>query len=427
MNEQTGRVPKIRFPGFADDWEKRKLDDLCIFEKGKGLSKNDLEEDGKYPCILYGQLFTEYGMFIDTIISKTNAMDDSFKISEEGDVLIPRCDTTPDGLGRATSLSLDGVILGFDINILKIKNRKQLDSKYLSTSLNHHKKELLSKVVGNTVRHLENKEIKDIYIDFPTSLSEQSKIGQLFHAIDNLIPLYQRKLDSIKRCKHGMLQKMFPKEGEKVPEIRFPGFTGDWQQRKLGDVVETVTDFVAAGSFADLRENVTYNDSPDYAQLVRTVDLKNGFTSSSPVYVNKHAFDYLYRVNLDKESIVLPNIGNCGEVYYVRPEMLPYDHNVLGPNAIMVRSDTYDNKFLSILLQGTDFQDKLKLIISPSGQTKFNKTELKEIQIALPIYKDEQERLGMVFSKLDNLITLHQRKLEQIKLYKQGLLQQMFV
>ena len=196
--------------------------------------------------------------------------------------------------------------------------------------------------------------------------------------------------------------------------------TTTWEQRKLGEVFETVTDYVAAGSFADIAANVKYLENPDFAQLVRTMDLKNNFTSSNEVYVDKKAFEYLYRVDLNQECIILPNIGNCGEVYLVKPENLPYSHNVLGPNAILVRSKNYDHSFLSTLLLGNDFQEKLSLIISPNGQTKFNKTELKNIDIVLPLSTDEQVRIGGFFSQLDNLITLHQRehflfKLKQIK------------
>ena len=212
----------------------------------------------------------------------------------------------------------------------------------------------------------------------------------------------------------------------KKPNIRFKGYSDDWEQRKFGEVLETVTDYVAAGSFADLAKNVEYKDYPDYAQLIRTKDLKNGFTSTQEVYVNKNAFDYLYRVNMDKECIILPNIGNCGEVYYVKPESLPYEHNVLGPNAIFVRSETCANNFLSILFQAKDFQTKLKLIVSPNGQTKFNKTELKGIDLILPRDVYEQEKIGQYFSNLDRLITLHQRKCDQIKELKKYMLKKMF-
>lgn len=262
---------------------------------------------------------------------------------------------------------------------------------------------------------------------FPIEIDEQVKISKFLKEFDFLITLHQRKIDKLKNLKKAMLEKMFPKKGSVIPEIRFNGFANAWEQQKLGEVFETVTDYVAAGSFADLAENVVYRDTPNYAQLVRTTDLKNGFHSGSNVYVDKKAFDFLYRVNLDKECIILPNIGNCGEVYLVIPDNLPYKHNVLGPNAILIRSDTSDNVFLSILLQGKDFQEKLSLIISPNGQTKFNKTELKQISLNMPKQSDEQHQLGAYFSQLDRLITLHQRKLDMLKKLKSACLSEMFI
>ena len=215
-------------------------------------------------------------------------------------------------------------------------------------------------------------------------------------------------------------------EEREEPKLRFPGFADPWEQRKFGDVLETVTDYVAAGSFADLAKNVEYRDKPDFAQLVRTMDLKNGFTSSQEVFVDENAFHYLYRVNLDKECIILPNIGNCGEVYFVRPEALPYQHNVLGPNAIYVRSETNNNLFLSTLFQAKDFQTKLSLIVSPNGQTKFNKTELKQIELVLPSSETEQNKIGGFFEMVDEVIILHQRKRDEVKALKNAMLQKMF-
>ncbi|QUF84851.1 restriction endonuclease subunit S [Clostridium butyricum] len=215
------------------------------------------------------------------------------------------------------------------------------------------------------------------------------------------------------------------KNKEKVPKIRFPGFTEPWEQRKLGEVIPIVTDYVAAGSFADIANNVSYISEPDYAQLVRTVDLKHLFDNNGFIYVDKNAFEYLYRVNLDEECIVLPNIGaNIGEVYYIEPSMLPYENNVLGPNAILLKP-VEQTKFLYTLFQTLDFQKKLSIIVASSGQPKFNKTELKEINFVLPS-REEQEKIGEYFKHLDNLITLHQRKLNHLKDKKKGLLQKMF-
>ena len=180
-------------------------------------------------------------------------------------------------------------------------------------------------------------------------------------------------------------------------------------------MLDTVTDYVAAGSFADLAENVEYRSNPDYAQLVRTMDLKANFQNKDSIYVDKKAFDFLWRVNLDKECIIMPNIGNCGEIYYVNPEKLPYKHNVLGPNAIFVRSSENNNKFLGYSFENDIFQKRLKLIVSPNGQTKFNKTELKGIDISIT-KGEEQNKLGDLFDSLNQLITLHQREQDSVSI-----------
>lgn len=106
-------------------------------------------------------------------------------------------------------------------------------------------------------------------------------------------------------------------------------FGDDVERLPVGEVCDTITDYVAAGSFADIKKHVKYNSNNDYAQLIRTTDLKNNFTKADFVYISESAFDFLKKVNLDRESIVLPNVGNCGEVYYIEPTMLPHPHNVI--------------------------------------------------------------------------------------------------
>ena len=195
--------------------------------------------------------------------------------------------------------------------------------------------------------------------------------------------------------------------------------------RSIYEVCETVTDYVAAGSFADLKKNVEYLSEPNYAQLIRTVDLKSRFLKGNFIYVSKKAFDYLWRVNLNCESIILPNIGNCGEVYYVVPEKLPYKNNVLATNAILVRSLKESNKYLFYIFQSKHFQDELKKITSPVGQTKFNKTELKNICIPIPSRK-VQEEIVKILDSFTNLIDALNEELslrqKQFEYYREKLL-----
>lgn len=410
MSEKL-KAPKLRFPGFTDAWEQRELGEVSKITMGQSPNGNTYSETPSEYILIQGNADLKDGWAVPRVWTTQMT-----KRADAGDLIM----SVRAPAGAMGKTAYDAVI---GRGVAAIKGNEFIYQTLIKMDSNGYWKKLAA---GSTFESLNSNSITQAKILIPSN-DEQNKIGDFFSKIDNIITLQQRKLETFKKLKKGFLQKMFPKNGESVPEIRFPGFTAAWEQRKFGDTLETVTDYVAAGSFADLANNVEYKDSPNYAQLVRTMDLKNGFTSSQEVYVDKKAFDYLYRVNMDKECIILPNIGNCGEVYYIKPENLPYEHNVLGPNAIFVRSDTNANDFLSFLFQSKDFQTKLKLIVSPNGQTKFNKTELKGIDLILPSNKEEQKKIGQYFSNLDNLITLQQRKLESLKKIKQGLLQQMFI
>ncbi|NME32373.1 restriction endonuclease subunit S [Ligilactobacillus ruminis] len=404
-------------------WKQRKLGDVSEILGGGTPSTNhpeywDGDIDWYSPAEILDQIYVKRSRRRITQLGYDNS---SAKLLPPGTVLF----TSRAGIGKTAILSQKSCTnQGFQ-SIVPHEN--ELDTYFIFSRTNVLKRygELVG--AGSTFAEVSGKQMSAMNLMLPTTIQEQQLIGQFFKKLDCLITLHQQKITLLTNLKKAMLEKMFPKKGTVIPKFRFNGFANAWEQQKLGEVFETVTDYVAAGSFADLAENVVYRDTPNYAQLVRTTDLKNGFHSGSNVYVDKKAFDFLYRVNLDKECIILPNIGNCGEVYLVIPDNLPYKHNVLGPNAILIRSDTSDNVFLSILLQGKDFQEKLSLIISPNGQTKFNKTELKQISLNMPKQSDEQHQLGAYFSQLDRLITLHQRKIDKIKNLKKAMLDQMFI
>ena len=208
-----------------------------------------------------------------------------------------------------------------------------------------------------------------------------------------------------------------------VPHLRFPEFSGEWKEYTISEVCDTVTDFVAAGSFAALRENVTYYEEPQYAQLVRTVDLKNDFSNKEQVYVNEHAFDFLWRVNLDKPALILPNIGaNIGETYFCTPEKLPSKNNVLGPNAILLRASDELTSFLYFRVSTKQFSVELGKVVGASGQPKFNKTELKAIKLWYP-KPAEQRKIAALLSLLDKRITTQNKIIEKLQSLIKGIAQ----
>ena len=414
--------PKIRFKEFTEDWEQRKAADIAEYSKGNGYSKSDLTEIGT-PIILYGRLYTKYQFVINEVdtfaVPKKGAV-----YSEGNEVIVPASGETAGDIARASAVEKSGVLLGGDLNILRPFDFINPLFLALAISNGGPQKELAKRAQGKSVVHIHNSDIQELSISYPTR-TEQDKIIAVFRNLDNLITLHQRKCNETKKLKKYMLQKMFPQNGMKVPEIRFEGFTGDWEQRKVEDIMSCITDYVAAGSFADIRENVTYLNENGYAQLVRTVDLKKKFTNDDFVFVDENAFKYLWRVNLNEACIVLPNIGaNIGEVYYVEPSELPEKNNVLGPNAILLRTNE-DKYFIFILLSSNVFQKQLFENVGSSGQPKFNKTELKSIAVSMPDI-NEQKKIGSYFKSLDHLITLHQRKCDELVKIKKYMLQNMF-
>ena len=422
MDKNKANVPKIRFPGFTDPWQQRKLGDFTERVQGNDgrmnlptltmsasfgwMSQEDRfseniagKEQKNYTLLKKGQLSYNHG---NSKLAKYGVV---FELKDYREALVPR------------------VYHSFKV----IEGSAKFIDYYFSTKLPNRE---LGKLVSSGARmdgllNINYNDFSNIMLTVPNT-QEQVVIGNFFEKIDNFITLHQRKLNHLKDKKKSLLQKMFPKNGEDFPELRFPGFTDSWEQRKLGDVMNIITDYVAAGSFADIAKNVQYDSNPSYAQLVRTVDIKKKFCNNGFVYIDKKAFEYLWRVNLDEECIILPNIGaNIGEVYYLSPVDLPYKNNVLGPNAILLKT-TENTKLIYTLFQTEYFQNKLSLIVASSGQPKFNKTELKQIDLVLPNI-EEQECIGEFFSNFDNLINLHQRKLNHLKEQKKALLQQMFI
>src|SRR5690554_932997 len=200
-------VPEIRFEGFEGKWEEKRLGEIAEFCRGKGMNKEAVVDNGSYKCVLYGHLYTTYGMVINDVIYSTNKFDNDMYLSRIGDVLIPCSDTTPTGLARATSIELDGVILGGDINILR--PNKQIDGSFLSYNINSNRYKLLPLIKGTTVRHIDNSELKTVELYIAKDNREQKQIVQFFQKLDQLITLQQTQIDKLQNIKKACLEKMF--------------------------------------------------------------------------------------------------------------------------------------------------------------------------------------------------------------------------
>ena len=229
----NNNAPTLRFPSFTEEWEEKTLGEVCEIQRGKTLSKSDIDENGTELCIHYGELLTKYNETITEVYSRT--FKTSGLRSKNGDVLMPSSAETPDALSKASALLLSNVILGGDMNILRTNDNT--NAVFLSYVMNNSEKSITRLVTGATVFHLYAKQLNDLVFLLP-SLPEQQKIAACLSSLDELITTAGERLDALKAHKKGLLQRLFPREGSNTPELRFAGFTGEWEEKTLGEVGE---------------------------------------------------------------------------------------------------------------------------------------------------------------------------------------------
>lgn len=198
--------PEIRFLGFADDWEQRKLNELAHFSKGSGYTKNDLTESGS-PIILYGRLYTKYQTVIDNVDTFVDIKDKSV-ISVGGEVIVPSSGESSEDIARGSVVDTAGIILGGDLNIIKPKG--EIDPTFLALTISNgqQQRELSKRAQGKSIVHLHNSDLKEVNLVFP-NMDEQKQISDFLKTLENTITLHQRELELLKQSKKAFLQKMF--------------------------------------------------------------------------------------------------------------------------------------------------------------------------------------------------------------------------
>lgn len=206
MFPQEGEtVPKVRFKGFKGEWKKVKLGEFGSWSKGKLLSKDNISETGNFKCIHYGELFTMYDEIIYQVFSKTDLNNGC--LSQIGDILFPDSDVTPTGLARCSSIMETGVILGGGILILR--PLPQYYSPFISLSVNNEKQQIISRITGTTVRHINATSLSEIEIVCTENIAEQQSIASFFTSLDRQITLHAQRLEKLKQIKAACLDKMF--------------------------------------------------------------------------------------------------------------------------------------------------------------------------------------------------------------------------
>lgn len=204
--KQGETIPEIRFRKFSGEWKSDILESVVSFYKGKKLPKSSIQDDGVFPCIHYGELFTKYSEVIEVVTSRTNQNDNFFSISN--DVLMPTSDVTPKGLVKSCCIKQSGVVLGGDILIIRPEDKNVIDGAFLSRFIRSREQQVLQNVTGTTVFHLYASSIEKLDIVFPF-IEEQNAISNYFQKLDNLINQHQQQITKLKNIKQACLSKMF--------------------------------------------------------------------------------------------------------------------------------------------------------------------------------------------------------------------------
>ena len=371
---------------------------MASYSKGKGYSKDDLTESGT-PVILYGRLYTKYESVIEEVDTFVDASNDGI-YSHGDEVIVPASGETAEDIARASAVAQPGVLLGGDLNILR--PNKSITSLFMALSLSNGtaQKELSKRAQGKSVVHVHNSDIQDVTISYPT-IDEQTQIGAFFRSLDSLITLHQRKLDHLKEMKKGLLQKMFPKNGESIPELRFPGFADPWEQRKFSEI-------------ATLRRGLTYspNDITDKNGGIRVLRSSN----ISGDQFELHDDDVFVREDAVKIApaedgdILITAANGSSNLVGKRARICNLPGKTVH-GGFMLLASTGDSYYLNAAMGAQWYRRFLHMGVA-GGNGALGNLDMKALldyELLTPS-RNERKKIGSLFNRLDSLITLHQRE-----------------
>lgn len=410
--------PKIRFKGYTNDWEQRKVTDLGEIyiglvttmtehytDKGHLLIRNSDIKDGYFE-------FGENPIYLDEEFSEQNKS----RMHKIGDVI-----TVHTG-----DIGTSAVIGEYEVNsigfatIVTRPNQKILDSNYFSTYLNTdtHKQWAISMATGDGRSNYNLKDYTKLVVPIP-HIKEQKKIAACIVKLNNFITLHQRKCDQAKKLKKYMLQKMFPKNNESVPEIRFEGFSNDWEQRKLGEMMNITS--VKRIHQSDWTDNGV--------RFLRARDIVAASKNEEPddyLYISEEKYEEYSALSgkVDIDDLLVTGVGTIGVPYLVENlEPLYFkDGNIIW----FQNKNKIDGKFLYYSFIGNGIQSFIKASAGTGTVGTYTIDTGKKTPIQIPS-KEEQKKIGEYLTNIDHLITLHQKKCDQLKNLKKFMLQNMFV
>lgn len=414
MVENT-KIPAIRFAGFTEAWEQRKFSDLVLIERGGSPRPIDdyiTDAPDGLNWVKIGDAPSQGRYIIKTAekikpegLSKTRQV-------QSGDLIL----SNSMSFGKPYIMGINGCI--HDGWLLIRDTQSRFDLKFLCHMLGTD--QMLDQyrmfAAGSTVNNLNKELVGNTTVSLP-SVNEQRVIGEYLESIDNIITLHQRKYDKLTNVKKSMLEKMFPKNGSNVPEIRFKGFTEAWEQRKATKIGKI---------YIGLVTTMTKHYTDEGTLLIRNSDIKDGKFEfgDNPIYLEK-SFAKKNETRMHQIGDVITvhtgDVGTSAVITENEAKSIGFATIVTRPNSKII-----DSNYLCSFLN-TDKHKKWAVSISTGdGRTNYNLGDYFELVVPVPSIA-EQKKIATYIQNLDHLITLHQRKLEKLKNIKKSMLEKMFI
>ena len=419
-------MPKLRFKGFTDDWEQRKFHEVFDGLPNNTLSRADLNyEKGEAQNIHYGDILVKFGDYVDATtedlpyISDKKLVDKfSNSFLQDGDIII--ADTAEDEtVGKCTEIvGAQGKKLISGLHTIPCRPRQRYAPKFLGYYMNSNSyhAQLRPLMQGVKVISISKGVLQDTKMVLPQSVGEQGKIGAYFSNLDNLITFHERKCDELQTVKKYMLQKMFSKKGEKIPEIRFAGFTGDWVQRKLSSIYNDIGNaFVGTATPYYVEDGHFYLESNN---------IKDGqINHNSEIFINDEFYEKQKDKWLHTGDMVMVQSGHVGHAAVIPEEL----NNSAAHALIMFRhpKEKIEPYFLNYQYQTKKSKKKIENITTGNTIKHILASDMQKFIVDVASYQ-EQVKIADYFRRLDDLIALHQRKHDTLKEIKKYMLQNMF-
>lgn len=417
------KQPKIRFKGYTDEWEQRKLNEFMDFSNGINAPKENYGKGRKMISVM--DILSPNKITYQNIrnsVSVSEAIESKNKV-ENGDLIFVRSSEIVQevGLSKAYTDSEYALYSGFSI---RGKRKAEYNPLFMEINLNNGagRKQIERKAGGSTRFNVSQEILNSIDVLMPI-YEEQNKIADVFENINNTIALHQSKLEALEKTKKSFLQKMFPKKDDTKPEIRFAGFTDDWEQRKFFDNISSTIDFRGRTP-----KKLGMNWSTSGYLALSALNVKNGYID--PLADAHYGDEELYNKwmagkELKKGHVLFTTEAPMGNVAQV-PDDKGY---ILSQRTIAfeAKEKMMTNDFLAILLKSPIVFNSLSALSSGGTAKGVSQRSLKALSVVVPNSIKEQQKIGTFFKQLDDTIALHQRQLEVLKNMKTSFLQKMYI